>query len=1030
MAIQKQQISIDLIKGADTKVNPMISDLNHDMVNVVFSGDLTAKKMNGYDLLATPSGNGLFSNITKRGKDCIVQRADGVYKYFENISDFRKISEISSVALIDEKSPGDIIAYGTTCNMYFKTKAFGATGALFTNITGYFTLTDKSGVIIQTATIELGPYDTTNTMSERYWDKWNKCVAIGDDFYISTVYNGINLAIHHYRFNSTFNSLQAVNLYVMDNASGRPDGSFYTLKAFDMIPAETDLIVAIKGTAQKFIKFNSSFATTIATISESITSNIELFFLGGSNVLLSAATLSGTVSNLRLRQYNTTTFSLVSDTSIASRDIGHGTTNTEAMWSAIPQSGTVVLAYSLTIISATVKSSSVAFLPIKKGVMYSQDYSVFADGLIPISKIFLKNNKYYQQVMMCLGVTRSFHIIDVSDLSPACIFNNTLTNQIKFPVVNWAMSTNKLITSYSALSGTNNPTYWYPGYYAVQEVQIDGDNYIFGSFDDFGVTKKATLSFETYSNQQIELSGKSFNSGALPLLFDGSNVVENDFIGQPYLIFNGVVSAGAYSPLPADDGYTFIACYVWTDSTGVIYRSNMSNELYADVTGGLTVPASSCVSISVHTPVLTKKTNVECHIYIKNKTYQFFTLSTIIPISDTPTQVILSNYSQNNEQAYIESTGNVVNYPANSMKSSALYANRVFYIKNGDNDYIYFSQPKEVTEGFTFNEETFKLKAYDKRGSFEDNLTALHAMDGRLFIFKDTSVLYTIGDGPAVDGSNSDLIQPQLVTTDVGCTQPRSIVLGPNGLMFKSDKGIYLLDRKLQVSYIGSPVEKFNSNTITSAILLEKVNEIRFTTLEGEVLVYNYLSDAWSWFTNLPSVAACIWKNTYTMLLSDGRVFTESVNHKKIVQSGMSTAIIQKISSPWIRVQDKQAWEKVYETLILGVYKTQHQVQVSFYYDYENYASDVYILNPLAESQYNLNTRPTNADIESGVATDGVYQLLVDMVRKNCQSFRVEIEDIPLDIENNTGESFALSNLSVTFGAKKGPVKVPNSKTY
>ena len=52
------------------------------------------------------------------------------------------------------------------------------------------------------------------------------------------------------------------------------------------------------------------------------------------------------------------------------------------------------------------------------------------------------------------------------------------------------------------------------------------------------------------------------------------------------------------------------------------------------------------------------------------------------------------------------------------------------------------------------------------------------------------------------------------------------------------------------------------------------------------------------------------------------------------------------------------------------------------------------------------------------------------MVRKNCEAFRLEIEDIPLDIANNTGESFALSNLEVTVGLKKNPVKLNPEKTY
>jgi hypothetical protein len=247
----------------------------------------------------------------------------------------------------------------------------------------------------------------------------------------------------------------------------------------------------------------------------------------------------------------------------------------------------------------------------------------------------------------------------------------------------------------------------------------------------------------------------------------------------------------------------------------------------------------------------------------------------------------------------------------------------------------------------------------------------------------------------------------------------------PEGLMFMSDKGIYLLNRKLQASYIGAPVEIFNSEIITGAILLEAKNEVRFSTISGIVLVYNYYSSQWSWFKNLPSSSSIVIGGKYS-IFGTGGVWQKEGSGFKLNGS----SIIQKISSPWLRINGEQSWQKVYDLILVGVYKSEHQVKLSIYYDYEQYAETVYYLDVLPSSQYNKTTRPATTDTEAGTQFDGVYQLLIDIPRKNCQSFRFVIEDVPLNIDSNSGECFSLTSFSLTYGVKNGPAKIPTAKTY
>ena len=103
-------------------------------------------------------------------------------------------------------------------------------------------------------------------------------------------------------------------------------------------------------------------------------------------------------------------------------------------------------------------------------------------------------------------------------------------------------------------------------------------------------------------------------------------------------------------------------------------------------------------------------------------------------------------------------------------------------------------------------------------------------MDDKLIIFKNNSIYFMAGDGPNNLGQQDTFSQPQLISSDVGCENKNSIVLSPQGLFFKSNKGIFRLSRSLGLSYIGAPIEDFNDLTIKKADLLAKKNEVRFLT--------------------------------------------------------------------------------------------------------------------------------------------------------------------------------------------------------
>src|ERR1700677_556451 len=115
-------------------------------------------------------------------------------------------------------------------------------------------------------------------------------------------------------------------------------------------------------------------------------------------------------------------------------------------------------------------------------------------------------------------------------------------------------------------------------------------------------------------------------------------------------------------------------------------------------------------------------------------------------------------------------------------------------------------------------------------------MKCIFPMDDKLIIFKQNAMYYINGTGPDNTGANSQYSQAIFITSTVGCANQNSIVFIPQGLMFQSDKGIWLLGRDLSTNYIGAPVENTNQYLITSATTIPGTTQVRFTLNNGTAL--------------------------------------------------------------------------------------------------------------------------------------------------------------------------------------------------
>lgn len=361
-------------------------------------------------------------------------------------------------------------------------------------------------------------------------------------------------------------------------------------------------------------------------------------------------------------------------------------------------------------------------------------------------------------------------------------------------------------------------------------------------------------------------------------------------------------------------------------------------------------------------------------------------------------------------------TGGVLeNSPAPSCSLIANYKNRIIVVPSETENEYWIS--KEVSAGYPVLFSGFFTKPVNPAGG---KITAIREMDEKIIIFKRDLIMLAAGDGPNDVGQQDSLSSTQLVTTDVGCENPRSVVYMPLGLMFKSTKGIYLLDRSLQAQYIGAPVEAYNDLEITSSQLVPDTNQVRFTTAEGRTLVYDYLINQWYTFTNVKAVDSAIFEKKFTYINSTGTVFQESPG----TYLDGSSPIKIKIVTSWLQFAGIQGFQRIYQTLILGEYKSLNKLQVSVAYDFnpnatQTVTADATILQP--------TTYGEDSPYGSGTPYGGnypLYQFRIDMARQKCQAFQLILEEVP---QIPYGEGLSLSAFTSLAGVKKGLYKVPSA---
>lgn len=635
--------------------------------------------------------------------------------------------------------------------------------------------------------------------------------------------------------------------------------------------------------------------------------------------------------------------------------------------------GQMIVAYSGNNgINPATTSSSITFLALTYTVSgYTLGIVSFLNMVSLMSNIFGHNGKLYVIVGVKDLSNNAFLLYNITDNYYTNIFSAQI-NPSRLSVNALEVNASKVYSYGGGIFKTSLPL--------IMRVATTDPNNIVGDIGQASIE----IDLSGYSYGKSFLGDGPLATSGLTLNMDRENPSELGFMFSP--IFQTVTAnTGVSNPDVSSKTFTYCAIYEAYDSFGQLTRSAPSSQV------SITTP-SNTVSISIvmkPLPVSLKKSFSIMYFRTTNGGSVFYRTDSFT--TDITSDAALTD----NELLYTEG-GVLQNDPVPTAKFSVSGGDRLF-LGGLEDGQIAYSKKKLIGETAEFS-DFFRIKVSAGGNADRSNPTALGYMDGKLIIFKEGSIYYVTGDGPNELGQNDSFTEPEILSTDIGCEDFESVINVPKGIVFKSPKGFYLLDRGLGVNYIGQGVENNNAERIVSSIIPEKFSEARFYTDSAKCLVYNFLYEQWSIVTE-SVLDASLYKDG--VIKVNGTVAIESMTSFQIAGAAYS----MKIKTPWIKLTGIQDFGRIFTVTILGKYKSAHTLRVTAYYDYATDYSEVYNIAPLV--------------------TDSQYQYRIHLRKQKCESIQFEIQDL-----NQIGESMELSVLTLEVGVKKGSMKLPATRKY
>ncbi len=508
-----------------------------------------------------------------------------------------------------------------------------------------------------------------------------------------------------------------------------------------------------------------------------------------------------------------------------------------------------------------------------------------------------------------------------------------------------------------------------------------------------------------YETPRVQLGGELFVSPGSVKSTASDKMHEAGFYYKPGL---NLAEAAAGS-METDGVYKYQACWEWEDAFGNLHRSEPSATETVTLTGsntGVTVTADS-YSMSVKGWI---NGGLNLVIYRTQDAGNIFNRVATISNPDLDGSVVATAIISHHDKVsdanaatgsflYTEG-GEVANVAPPPARYIASHRNRIFAIT--EDNRIWFSKEYQNKVGLGWTEE-FQIPI---DGLDHDKPTALCNAGSDLIIFRERSTWSISGEGPSKLGVG-EFYKPRQISATIGALKSTPTLYTDDGIYFQNIRGIFRFSEG-GFEYIGAPVEDLLGASRVIAIRHHQGTEtIRFA-LSDKVLVYSYRYNAWSNYTYSLAVDEDIvgmenLDDTIYLVTNDDKILKEDTSYKV-----GTNYIVLKMRTGWISFNEIQGFGRAYRFALLGESRDKHVLTVKVYYDYDDSASDEYTFT-------------------TSEAADAVLQFRAHLSKQKCQAVKFEIYDA--DNSASTGDGFAIDQITIEVGTKKGIFRTTDTKT-
>jgi hypothetical protein len=216
-------------------------------------------------------------------------------------------------------------------------------------------------------------------------------------------------------------------------------------------------------------------------------------------------------------------------------------------------------------------------------------------------------------------------------------------------------------------------------------------------------------------------------------------------------------------------------------------------------------------------------------------------------------------------------------------------------------------------------------------------------MDGNLVVFQLNQPWLISGIGPDATGNNGSFSEPQVITSNVGCRDPDSVLLIPQGLMFKSTQGIYLLSRQFMASYIGIDIAAYNADIISCAQVVNGETQARFLSQLGTSQMYDFTYGTWSPNAQPQGIDAVLDPSgVFTFIRSDWTVLAEASG--VYADAGVGFAMLAQTA--WLKFDGVNGFQRIWKAFLKGTFYAGQTYQIQIAYDENPMIVDTFTFAP------------------------------------------------------------------------------------